>query len=99
MDRIELRREMTRFLSEDQYFVTLNILSSLSALNTDSPAFAFGLQKIKKDKLLIIKFGAKIVSIFQFQSSTIFQQRFFIFPNLQFPFNKILYLFFKEEKV
>ena len=48
MERIELRREMTRFLSEDQYLVTLNILSNLNALNTDSPAFAFGLNIINK---------------------------------------------------
>ena len=48
MERIELRREMTKFLSEDQYFVTLNILSSLSARNTDRPALAFGLNKINQ---------------------------------------------------
>ena len=44
MDRIELRSEMTRFLSDDQYLVTLNILNSRSALNTDNPALAFGLK-------------------------------------------------------
>lgn len=37
MDLIELSREITRFLSDDQYLVTLNILKSLSALNTDNP--------------------------------------------------------------
>ena len=45
IDRIELRREMTRFLRDDQYFVTLKILKSLRALNTDNPAFALGLEK------------------------------------------------------
>ena len=48
MERMELRREMTRFLRDDQYFVTLKILKSLKALSTDSPAFAFGLNKIKR---------------------------------------------------
>lgn len=37
MDLIELSREMTRLRRDDQYFVTLNILRSLRALNTDSP--------------------------------------------------------------
>ena len=46
MERMELRREMTRFLSEDQYLVTLKILNSLNALSTDSPALAFGLNEI-----------------------------------------------------
>ena len=44
IERIELRREMTRFLSDDQYLVTLNILRSLRALKTDNPALALGLK-------------------------------------------------------
>ena len=46
IERIEFRREMTRFLSDDQYLVTLKILRSLRALNTDNPALALGLQQI-----------------------------------------------------
>ena len=45
MERIEFRSEMTRFLSDDQYLVTLKILRSLRALNTDNPALALGLQQ------------------------------------------------------
>ena len=37
MDRMELKSEITKFLKEDQYFVTLNILNNLNALKTDSP--------------------------------------------------------------
>lgn len=37
MDLMELSNEMTRFLSDDQYFVTLNIRKSRSARNTDNP--------------------------------------------------------------
>lgn len=37
MDLIELSNEMTRFLSDDQYLVTLNILSKRNARNTESP--------------------------------------------------------------
>ena len=37
IERIELSREMTKFRSDDQYFVTLKILKSLRALNTDKP--------------------------------------------------------------
>lgn len=48
IDRMELRRDITRFLSEDQYFVTLKILKSLSALKTESPAFALGLKSDNK---------------------------------------------------
>jgi hypothetical protein len=45
MDLIELSKEITRFRSEDQYTVTLNIRSSLKALNTDKPKEpAFGLK-------------------------------------------------------
>ena len=44
IERIELRSEMTRFLNDDQYLVTLKILRSLRALNTDNPALALGLQ-------------------------------------------------------
>lgn len=40
---IELSSEITRFLSEDQYLVTLNILSSRSALSTDRPKELSGL--------------------------------------------------------
>ena len=46
MERIEFRSEMTRFLSDDQYLVTLKILRSLRALNTDNPALALGLEQI-----------------------------------------------------
>ena len=46
MDLIELRRDMTKFLREDQYLVTLKILKSLKALRTDNPALAFGLKQI-----------------------------------------------------
>ena len=45
MERMELRSEMTRFRSEDQYLVTLKILRSRRALSTDKPALAFGLQE------------------------------------------------------
>ena len=45
MDLIELRRDMTKFLREDQYLVTLKILKSLKALRTDNPALALGLEK------------------------------------------------------
>ena len=45
MDLIELRSDITKFLNEDQYFVTLKILKSLRALKTDNPALAFGLQQ------------------------------------------------------
>ena len=49
MERIEFRSEMTRFLSDDQYLVTLKILKSLRALKTDNPALALGLrQKLLK---------------------------------------------------
>ena len=44
MDLIELSRDITRFLRDDQYFVTLKILNSRSALRTDNPALAFGLK-------------------------------------------------------
>ena len=37
MDLIEASKEMTKFLSDDQYFVTLNIRSSRSALKTENP--------------------------------------------------------------
>ena len=37
MDLIELKSEITKFLREDQYFVTLNILNNLNALKTDRP--------------------------------------------------------------
>lgn len=37
MDRIELSSEMTRFLSEDQYLVTLKMRRSRRARSTDSP--------------------------------------------------------------
>ena len=37
MLRIELNNEMTKFLREDQYFVTLKILKSRKALRTESP--------------------------------------------------------------
>ena len=37
IDLIELSKDMTRFLREDQYFVTLNILSNRKALSTDRP--------------------------------------------------------------
>lgn len=37
IDRIELSRDITRFLKDDQYFVTLKILSSRSARSTDKP--------------------------------------------------------------
>lgn len=37
MDLIELSSEMTRFLNEDQYFVTLKMRSSRKALSTDKP--------------------------------------------------------------
>ena len=37
MERMELRRLMTRFLSEAQYLVTLKILSSLRARSTERP--------------------------------------------------------------
>merc|ERR1719410_439006 len=37
MDFREAKSDTTRLRSEDQYFVTLNILSSLKALNTESP--------------------------------------------------------------
>lgn len=37
MDLIELSNEMTRFRSEDQYFVTLNIRRSRRARSTDRP--------------------------------------------------------------
>ena len=37
MDLMELSKEMTRFLNEDQYLVTLKIRSSRSARNTDKP--------------------------------------------------------------
>ena len=45
MDLIELRRDMTKFLREDQYLVTLKILKSLKALRTDNPALALGLEQ------------------------------------------------------
>ena len=37
MERMELKRDITRFLKEDQYLVTLKILNSLKALNTERP--------------------------------------------------------------
>lgn len=37
IDLIELSREMTRFLSEDQYFVTLKMRSRRKARSTESP--------------------------------------------------------------
>lgn len=37
IDLIEFRREITRFLNEDQYLVTLKILKSLNALKTENP--------------------------------------------------------------
>ena len=47
MERMELRRDMTRFLSEDQYLVTLKILNRRNALKTESPALAFGLRGLR----------------------------------------------------
>ena len=44
IDLIELSKDITRFRRDDQYFVTLKILNSLSALRTDNPALAFGLK-------------------------------------------------------
>lgn len=37
MDLIEASKEMTKFLSDDQYLVTLNIRRSRSALKTENP--------------------------------------------------------------
>ena len=37
IERMELKRDITRFLKEDQYLVTLKILNSLKALNTERP--------------------------------------------------------------
>lgn len=37
IDRMELSNEMTRFLRDDQYLVTLNILSRRNARSTDRP--------------------------------------------------------------
>lgn len=37
IERIEFNNEMTRFLSDAQYLVTLNILNSLNALSTEKP--------------------------------------------------------------
>lgn len=37
MDLMELNNEITRFLKDDQYFVTLNILSRRRALRTERP--------------------------------------------------------------
>lgn len=43
MERIEASSEMTKFLSDLQYLVTLNIRSNLSALRTDRPKEESGL--------------------------------------------------------
>lgn len=37
MDRMELSNEMTRFLNDDQYLVTLKIRNNLNARRTDKP--------------------------------------------------------------
>lgn len=37
MDLMELSNEMTRFLNDDQYFVTLKMRSNRNALKTDKP--------------------------------------------------------------
>lgn len=37
MDLMEASKEMTKFLSDDQYLVTLNIRRSRSALKTENP--------------------------------------------------------------
>lgn len=37
MDLIDARREMTKFRSDDQYFVTLNIRRSRNARRTENP--------------------------------------------------------------
>lgn len=37
IERIEFNKEITRFRNDDQYLVTLNILSNLKALSTDNP--------------------------------------------------------------
>lgn len=44
MDLIELKSEITRFLKDDQYFVTLNILKSLRARRTERPNEESGLK-------------------------------------------------------
>lgn len=37
IDLIEFNNDITKFLNDDQYLVTLNILSKRKALNTDRP--------------------------------------------------------------
>ena len=37
MDLIDAKREMTKFLKDAQYLVTLNILNSLRARRTENP--------------------------------------------------------------
>jgi hypothetical protein len=44
MDRIELNSEITRFLKDDQYFVTLNILRRRRARKTERPNDECGLK-------------------------------------------------------